>query len=110
MDVDDATEGGVLVPIAERPDDWVGPSALSGSIPRRVLVLAGPVLVEQSLLYLIGLSDTVLTGRYLAEAHLAAVAVATYLLWFLGSLMTIVSVGATALVARMTGAGDPASA
>ena len=36
--------------------------------------------------------------------------VATYLLWFLGSLMTIVSVGATALVARMTGAGEPAAA
>ena len=59
------------------------------------------------MLYLVGLSDTLLTGRYLSEDHLAAVTVATYLLWFLGSLMTIVSVGATALVARLTGAGEP---
>jgi putative MATE family efflux protein len=62
------------------------------------------------LLYLVGLSDTILTGRYLSEQDLAAVAVGTYLLWFLGSLMTVVSVGATALVARLTGAGDPAGA
>lgn len=73
------------------------------TIPRQVLWLAGPVLVEQSLLYLVGLSDTILTGRYLEEEHLAAVTVASYLLWFLGSLLTIVSVGATALVARAIG-------
>ena len=110
MESDDATEGGVMVPIAEGPVESARPSILSGSIVRGVLVLAGPVLVEQALLYLVGLSDTILTGRYLGEDQLAAVAVATYLLWFLGSLMTIVSVGATALVARLTGAGDPASA
>src|SRR3954471_10887531 len=110
MDVEDATEGGVLVPIAERAEDWASPKPLGGSIARQVLSLSGPVLVEQSLLYLVGLSDTILTGRYLAESHLAAVAVASYLLWFMGSLMTIVSVGATALVARMTGAGEPAAA
>ena len=51
---------------------------------RQVVWLAGPVLVEQALLYLVGLSDTLLTGRYLSEEHLAAVTVATYLLWFLG--------------------------
>jgi MATE family, multidrug efflux pump len=110
MDVDDATEGGVLVPIAERPEDWASLAPLGGSIARQVLFLSGPVLVEQSLLYLVGLSDTILTGRYLSEEHLAAVAVATYLLWFMGSLMTIVSVGATALVARMTGARQPGAA
>ena len=36
--------------------------------------------------------------------------VSSYLLWVVGSLLTIVSVGATALVARLTGAGDRASA
>ncbi len=77
-----------------------------GTIARQVAWLAGPVLVEQFLLYLIGCSDTLLTGRYLQEDHLAAVTVAAYLLWFLGSLWTIVSVGATALVARRVGAGD----
>src|SRR4051812_21717826 len=74
------------------------------SIPRQVFWLAVPVLIEQSLLYLVGLSDTILTGRYLSAEHLAAVTVASYLLWFLGSLLTVVSVGATALVARMYGA------
>jgi Na+-driven multidrug efflux pump len=83
------------------------PLAFHGrTIARQVLWLAAPVLVEQSLLYLVGLSDTLLTGHYLAADHLAAVTVASYLLWFLGSLMTVVSVGATALVARMVGSGD----
>jgi putative MATE family efflux protein len=76
------------------------------TIARQVLWLGAPVLVEQSLLYLVGLSDTILAGRYLGAEHLAAVTVATYLLWFLGSLLTIVSVGATALVARFVGANQ----
>lgn len=80
------------------------------SIARQVLWLAAPVVVEQALLYLVGLSDTLLTGRYLSETHLAAVTVATYLLWFLASLLTIVSVGGTALVARLVGMGRPDSA
>jgi putative MATE family efflux protein len=110
MDVDDATEGGVLAPVDERPEDWAGPLKLDGSMAAQVLRLSAPVLVEQALLYLVGLSDTLLTGRYLSEQHLAAVTVSTYLLWFLGSVMTIISVGATALVARMTGAKKPEAA
>jgi putative MATE family efflux protein len=80
------------------------------SIARQIAWLGAPVLVEQSLLYLVGISDTVLTGRYLSSDHLAAVTVSTYLLWFLASLLTIVSVGATALVARLIGAGDRSEA
>jgi putative MATE family efflux protein len=76
------------------------------SIARQVAWLATPVLVEQALLYLVGLSDTLLTGRYLSEDYLAAVTVSGYLLWFLGSLWTVVSVGATALVARLFGANN----
>ena len=92
-----------------RPAHPTAPRSSAG-IARRVVALSLPVLVEQSLLYLVGLSDTLLAGRYLAAEHLAAVTVSTYLLWFLGSLLTIVSVGATALVARLTGGGDRASA
>ena len=73
--------------------------------PRQVLWLAAPVFVEQSLLYLIGLSDTILAGRYLLAEHLAGVTVASYLLWFLATLFTIGSIGGTALVARSIGAG-----
>ncbi|QEH34319.1 Multidrug resistance protein MdtK [Aquisphaera giovannonii] len=75
------------------------------SIAGQVLWLAGPVFVEQSLLYLIGLSDTVVAGRYLGADDLAGVTVANYLLWALGTLFTIASVGGTALVARSVGAG-----
>ncbi|MDX2037480.1 MAG: MATE family efflux transporter [Isosphaeraceae bacterium] len=80
------------------------------SIGRQVVWLAVPVLIEQSLLYLVGLSDTVLTGRYLSGEHLAGVTVAAYLLWTVGSLMTVVSVGATALVARLRGGGQNSEA
>ncbi|MBX6312521.1 MAG: MATE family efflux transporter [Isosphaeraceae bacterium] len=76
------------------------------SIARQVIWLALPVLVEQALLYLVGFSDTVLTGRYLRVEHLAAVTVSSYLLWFLGSLLIVVSAGATALVARLIGGGQ----
>ncbi len=87
------------------------PPTISGStIVRQVSWLAIPVLIEQSLLYLVGLSDTLLTGRYLSEEHLAAVTVAGYLLWFMGSFLTVVSVGATALVARLIGSNQPESA
>ena len=87
------------------------PLALPGAtIARQVTWLAAPVLVEQALLYLVGLSDTLLTGRYLSAEHLAAVTVASYLLWFLSGLLTVVSVGATALVARMMGANQRAEA
>jgi len=77
------------------------------SMARTVLWLASPVLVEQTLLYLVGVSDTLLTGHFLAEEHLAAVTIASYLLWFLGCILTVVSVGASALVARLIGQGDP---
>ena len=72
----------------------------------RVYQLGSPVLVEQALLYLVGVSDTILTGRYLGENDLAAVTVSSYLFWFLETLLVIVSIGATALVARMFGANE----
>lgn len=81
------------------------PSIPGSTIPRKIAWLAGPVFVEQSLLYLIGLSDTVLTGRHLSSDDLAGVTVAGYLLWFLASVLTIASIGGTALVARSVGAG-----
>ncbi|MDB5352739.1 MAG: putative efflux protein family [Planctomycetota bacterium] len=75
-------------------------------IVRQVVMLALPVLVEQTLAYFLGVSDTVLTGRYLTDSDLAAVTVGTYLMWFLASLMMIVSAGATALIARRVGEGN----
>lgn len=80
------------------------------SIRRQVITLAVPVLIEQGLAYLVSLSDTILTGRYLGVADLAAVTVGSYLLWLLGSLMSVASTGGTALVARLIGGGDRAGA
>ena len=108
-----ATEGGVLIPSsddAEPLEVWSPLIDPARSMTSQVYRLATPVLIEQALLYLVGLSDTILAGRYLREEHLAAITVASYLLWFLNSLMTVVSVGATALVARLTGARQPAQA
>lgn len=73
---------------------------------RQIWRLAVPVLFQQALIYLVGLSDTLITGWYLSSDDLAAVTVATYISWFLGGLLSIVSAGASALVARMIGAGD----
>lgn len=80
------------------------PAAERGLL-RQVIRLAWPVFVEQVLLYLVGLSDTLIAGRLLAVEQLAAVTVASYLMWFVGSLMVVVSTGATALVARRVGGG-----
>ena len=108
-----ATEGGVLIPLSddvEPVEVWSPLVDPARSITAQVYQLATPVLIEQALLYLVGLSDTILAGWYLREEHLAAITVAAYLLWFLNSLMTVVSVGATALVARLTGARQPTQA
>ncbi len=86
------------------------PNLPSGTIAGQIVRLGAPVLVEQALLYLIGLSDTFVTGRFLGEEQLAAVTVTSYLIWVAGALLTIVSVGATALVARFIGSGKPREA
>jgi putative MATE family efflux protein len=103
---EDIDAGDVVVATVRFEGDGAALPESRRGILGRVLGLAGPVVVEQSLLYLVGLSDTLVAGRFLAEDHLAGVTVASYLLWVVGSLLTIVSVGATALVARLIGAGD----
>lgn len=91
-------------------DDAPPRVVVGGPIARQVVLLAFPVLIEQMLVYLVGVSDTVITGRYLGTADLAAVTVSSYLMWSLGSLMMIVSAGATALVARRVGEGQDRAA
>ena len=61
--------------------------------------LALPVLAGHLLDMLVGFTDTWLTGNYLATPqHLAAMNLVSYLLWFLVSLFSLVSIGTTALV------------
>ncbi len=77
---------------------------------RPLLRLAAPVLVEQFLLMLVGFSDTILTGHYLEQEHLAAMNLMAYVLWLSFGLFAAVAIGATAMVARFVGAGDWLSA
>jgi putative MATE family efflux protein len=75
------------------------------------LWLAWPVLIEQLLNMLVGVSDKWLTGNYLpGDKFLAAMTVVGYLLWFLTGLFAAVSIAVTALVSRMIGAGNEVAA
>lgn len=79
---------------------------------RRVLALALPALAQQYLHLLVRLSDQYLADRFdlpdpdARRAYLSALTTAGYLYWFVSSYTVLVSVGATALVARFVGAGD----
>lgn len=73
--------------------------------------LALPVLAGHLLDMMVGITDTFLTGNYLAtDEHLAAMNLVSYLAWFIVSLFALVSIGTTAMVARFVGAGDWATA
>ncbi len=78
----------------------------SGGTFRVLMRLVWPVLLEQLLAMLVGLSDTYLAGRYLSSSHLAAMTSISYFMWLINSLFAIVAIGATALTARMVGAQD----
>ena len=74
---------------------------------RAMLVLAVPVLAEESLNLLVGYTDFFLAGRFLpGDEPLAAMGLMAYFLWLLWSQFSFVSIGALALVARMVGAGQ----
>lgn len=76
-----------------------------------MLVLALPVLAEESLNLLVGYTDWFLAGRMIpGEAPKAAMGLIAYVMWLLPSLFSFVSIGATALVARFVGARDLRSA
>ncbi len=77
-----------------------------------MLGLALPALAQQYLYLLVRFSDQYIAGCFkLAdesqrEVYLASLNTAGYLYWFVSSYTILVSVGATALVARFTGGND----
>ncbi|MBO0699406.1 MAG: MATE family efflux transporter [Zavarzinella sp.] len=79
---------------------------------RLVVRLAWPVLIQQLLILSVGLYDQFLAGNNAPAdpakhiGYQAAQTTANYIAWFISSSTTVVSVGATALVARAVGAGD----
>ncbi len=74
-----------------------------------IVALAGPALVQQGLLLSIQLYDQFLTGPF-SPAHKAALTTANYLYWFVTSYAVVVTAGATAVVGRLVGGGDLATA
>ena len=87
---------------------------------RRVLRLALPAVGEQFLNLLVGLVDTFLVGHlavaaaatlgYGSAEALAAVGLSGYVIWATTTLFIAAAVGATALIARASGAQDAAEA
>ncbi len=77
-----------------------------------VLSLAWPALLQQLLVLTLTLSDRLLAGRFQhleAEEQVATQAAQTtagYITWFISSYTVLISVGSTALVAHLVGAGD----
>lgn len=72
-----------------------------------MLRLTLPVLIEQVLHLLVGLTDLWLAGNFLpGEAYVAAMTLMIYALWLVGNVFGFVALGSTALTARFTGAGD----
>ncbi|HTU25927.1 MAG TPA: MATE family efflux transporter [Pirellulales bacterium] len=79
---------------------------MTRGVLRPLVQLALPVLAEQLLAMMIGFSDTLLVGHYLGESHLAAMTLLNYMIWACYGLFAMISIGATALVARFVGSGD----
>ena len=72
-----------------------------------MLVLALPVLAEESLNLLVGYTDWFLAGRFLVgNEPIAAMGLLAYFMWMLPSLFSLLSIGALAIIARAVGSGD----
>lgn len=80
---------------------------LPTGIWRPLAILSAPVLAEESLNMLVGYTDWYLAGHFLPGSEpKAAMSFIAYFLWILTTTFAFVGIGATALIARATGAGD----
>ncbi len=75
-------------------------------LPRTVIGLAWPALVEELGLTLLGIVDTILVGQLIGSDALAGVGLGTLLLWLPMAGSLAIAIGATAVVARDAGAGQ----
>jgi putative MATE family efflux protein len=102
---------------ATSPDGTGGSSSLldmARQLPmwKVVFSLAWPVLIQQGLVFCVGMFDSWLAGNFkpqdeaLHVPYQSAQTNANYLIWFIASCSAIVSIGSTALVARFVGARD----
>ena len=95
-----------------KPAAYAGLVDLDRPAWRLVLALVWPALLQQLILFAVGISDRFLAGHngtldpVRRVATQAAQTTAGYLAWFISSYAVLVNVGSTALVARFVGAGD----
>ncbi len=74
-----------------------------------MLRLGAPALAEEFLVLMVAWTDWFLASRYFAEdgdATKAAMGLMAYLMWLIPCCFSVVAIGATALIARWTGAND----
>jgi putative MATE family efflux protein len=99
VDLEEAEAAAAVIPsVATAPGSAV--------MARRVLWLAWPVVLEQTLNMTVGLVDTYMVG-HLGAAQLAAVGLSIQVVMLMSVLFAAVAVGSTALVARHIGADQP---
>ena len=99
----DATDAAAVTPDTVAADNSIFDES---SLTRTVFLLAWPVVIQQFSFAALQLVDTFLVG-HLGEDALAGVGLASILYWFPLSGMFAIGIGATAVVARNVGAGNP---
>lgn len=95
-------------PLAQAPVKQPHPSTsqlLTAPLRRTMFWLALPVFAEQFLSFLVGFTDTFLSGGISKEAT-TAVGLAAYVGWLASNMFSLVSTGTVAVVARHWGAGE----
>jgi len=78
---------------------------LNGNLRRQIFLLAIPTLMQQFLTFCVGMFDTWLAGQIDAAAT-TAIGVSAYVGWLAALLVSTVSIGTTAMVARHCGAKE----
>ena len=90
-------------------DKIVQPLLKPVSLNRQIMVLAGPAIMEMLMHTLVWTADTAMVGR-LTPADIAAVNLGAHMMFTMAAIVGALGIGATAMVARSVGAGDPLSA
>lgn len=85
------------------------PEPTNRELRHDVLKLAWPVIVENTLMTLVGMADMIMVGS-LGPAAIASIGLSNSPIFFATAAFAAISVGATALVARHIGAQEPEAA
>ncbi|MEC7352080.1 MAG: MATE family efflux transporter, partial [Planctomycetota bacterium] len=83
------------------------------SLLSAILVVAIPVLFQQSMAATVGLFDKILAGRLpdrIVEPALDAIGIGSYISWLVGIAMAGLGIGGQVIIARAMGSGDPKDA